>query len=226
MTPDAVALLVASIKNPNFTKTGTSKGNEPKKEDLRKLFTESGFYEHVQIIQSRGFKKAQSGNLLHKEVAQKVVPSIAKSACIFGLEHVFKQSVPFPPLYNIYSPLYEILLESMANTHNHANLHKQGECRWWLYVYNNPMTNSTFYSFIDLGVGIFRSAHTRNYIKILKLAGLQKNVDLVDDLLAGKINSRIEKDRELRGKGIPQIVRHSKNTCFREVRELPFSIRC
>lgn len=214
MTSDSVALLVASIKNPKFTKTGNSKGNEPKNEELRKIFSESGFYEHV--TQTVGFRKTKAGNLLHKEVERKVVPSIAKSACINGLEHVFKKSEPFPPLYNVYSSLYEILLESMANTHNHANLYKQGECRWWLYVYNNPNTNSTFYSFIDLGVGIFKSAHTKNYLeKILKFTGLQKNIDLVDDLLAGKIHSRIEKDRELRGKGIPQIVRHSKNTCFK-----------
>ena len=112
--------------------------------------------------------------------------------------------------------LYEILIECMSNTHNHANLNKQGECRWWLYVYNNPITNSTSYSFVDLGVGIFKSAHTKNYItKIFKVTGLQKNIDLVDDLLAGKIHSRIEKDRELRGKGIPQIVKHSKNTWFK-----------
>src|SRR5680860_582016 len=53
-------------------------------------------------------------------------------------------------------------------------------------------------SILDLGVGIFKSAHTKNYLeKILKFTGLQKNIDLVDDLLAGKIHSRIEKDREL-----------------------------
>lgn len=214
LTPDSIALLVASVKSPSFMKTGNSRGNAPKNDDLRKIFTESGFGDH--ITQSNGFKKSQPGNLLHKEVARKVVPDIAKSACVTGLEHVYNKKDPYPPLYNVYSSLYEILLESMANTHNHANLSQQGECRWWLYVYNNPKTNSTSYSFVDLGVGIFKSRHTKNYIeKILQVTSLQNNLSLVDDLLAGKVHSRIEKDRELRGKGIPQIVRHSKNSCFK-----------
>lgn len=214
MTPDAVALLVASIKNVKFTSTGNSKGNEPKKDDLKKIFSESGFYEHV--TQAVGFKKSQPGNLLHKEVAQKVVERIARNACIIGMENVFKKSEPDGQSYDTYSSLYEILIECMANTHNHANLNKQGECRWWLYVYNNPVTSSTSYTFIDLGVGIFKSAHTRNYVtKLLKVTGLYPNINLVDDLLAGKIHSRIEKDRELRGKGIPQIVGHSKDAWFK-----------
>ncbi len=214
MTPDTVALLVASIKSPKFTSTGNSKGNEPKKDDLKKIFSESGFYEH--ITKAVSFKKAQPGNLLHKEFAQKVVEKIAKHACIIGMENVFKKSKPDGQSYDTYSSLYEILIECMANTHNHANLSKQGECRWWLYVYNNPVTNSTSYTFIDLGVGIFKSAHTRNYVtKLLKVTGLYPNINLVDDLLAGKIHSRIEKDRELRGKGIPQIVGHSKDAWFK-----------
>jgi len=214
LTPDTVALLVSSVNSNKFVRTGSSKGNAPKKESLRKLFTESGFGEY--ISKSNGFKKSQSGNLLHKEVAQKVVPTIAKEACIVGLNYVFGQSSPSPKLYEVYSPLYETLLESMANTHNHADLNKQGECRWWLYVYNDPVSKTTSFSFIDLGVGIFRSVYTKKYIeKILKASGLKKNIDLVDDLLAGKINSRIEKDRELRGKGIPQIVHHSKSPYFK-----------
>jgi len=206
MTPDTIALLVASVNNSKFIKTGNSKGNAPKDDELRKIFTESGFGEYVS---SSGFRGSKSGNLLHKEVNKKVVPKIAKNSCILGLEHVFKEIKPFPPLY-------EILIECMSNTHNHANLNIQGECKWWLYVYNNPKTKTTSYSFLDLGVGIFESTHIKNYItKILKIIGAYQNIDLVDDLLKGKIHSRIEIDRELRGKGIPQIVNHSKNTCFR-----------
>lgn len=206
LTPDTIALLVASLNNPKFVKTGNSRGNAPKAEDLHKIFTESGFGEH--IAQSTGFKKSQPGNLLHKEVNQKVVPRMAKNACLIGLEHVFNNS-------NIFSPLYEILIECMSNTHNHASLHMQGECKWWLYVYNNPKTKTTSYSFIDLGVGIFKSVYIKKYLQILKITGIYQNADLIDDLLAGKIHSRIEKDRELRGKGIPQIVRHSKESCFK-----------
>lgn len=214
LTPDAIALLVASIKSPKFTSTGSSNGNQPERDDLRKLFAESGFNEHV--TEAHGFSKAQASNLLHKEVAQKVVESIARNACIRGMKHVYDSSAPEPALYDIHSSLYQILIECMANTHNHAALSRQGECRWWLYVYNNPNTGTTSYTFIDLGVGIFKSAHVESYLKIIGQAfGLYPNIKMVDDLLTGKIHSRIEKDRELRGKGIPQIVGHSKNEWFK-----------
>lgn len=213
LTPDTIAILVASIKDPKFIKTGSCQGNAPLNKDLNKIFTESGFNEH--ISHSNGFKKSKKGNLLHKEVDRKVAEKTAKNACILGMDHVYNTKKINPVTYPISSSLYEILIECMSNTHNHANLSKQGECRWWLYVYNNPKTKSTCYSFVDLGVGIFGSHYTHLYKKILKIAGLKKNIDLVDDLLEGKINSRIEKDRELRGKGIPQIVKHSKNSFYR-----------
>lgn len=208
MTPDTIGLLVANINDPKFIKTGSSRGNAPNNPKLNKIFTESGFGEYVSG--SGGFKRSQPGNFLHKEVNQKVVPQLAKNVCILGLNHVFSKSKPFPPLY-------EILIECMSNTHNHASLKQQGECRWWLYVYNNPETQSTSYTFIDLGVGIFKSAHIDGYVKkILRKTGITSNLELVDDLLEGKIHSRIEKDRDIRGRGIPQIVNHSKNPFFRE----------
>ena len=40
------------------------------------------------------------------------------------------------------------------------------------------------------------------------------NSSLVSDLLSGKVQSRIEIDNEIRGKGIPQIVEYSKLDCF------------
>lgn len=209
LTSDTIALLVANVKNPKFIKTGSSRGNAPKKDDLRKLFTESGFAEHISL--SSGFKKSQPGNLLHKEVDRKVAPDMAVRACTTGLEYVFKVPALDPSLCDIRSCLYEILSECMANTHNHAALTKQGECRWWMYAYNNPTTGSTSYTFIDLGVGIFKSAHIEKYKKLFNFIGLYSNIKLVNDLLEGKIHSRIEKDRELRGKGMPQIVKHSKN---------------
>lgn len=204
MTPDTIALLVASIKSSQFTKQGTYRGNNPEKPELDRLLTESGFGEHVS---STGFKKAKSGNLLHKEVNKKVVPKIAKEASITGLAHVHGDIKPFPPLY-------EILVEAMSNTHNHANLGLQGECKWWLYVYNDPHKKTSSYSFVDLGVGIFGSAVVQIYARILNLITFS-NDRLVDDLLEGKIHSRIEKDKELRGKGIPQIVKHAKHPHFK-----------
>jgi hypothetical protein len=207
MTPDTLALLIASIKNPKFRKRGNSRGNEPEKPKLQKMFRQSGFNEQVT---SSGFPSVPSNHLLHKEVHNKVEPRVAKKACITGLKHIHGVAEPFPPLY-------EILIECMSNSHNHASLNDQGECRWWLYVFTDPDTKSASYTFVDLGVGIFKSAYMAGKInEYLKGTIAVPHLNLVDNLLAGKIQSRIEKDRPIRGKGIPQITRHAKMDCFSE----------
>lgn len=207
LTSETVALLVANIKNPNFFHESIISGNAPKNPVLNKLFTESGFYEHVNGISS--FARGKE-NLLHKEVHHKVEPAVAMEACLIGIRHVFDNETPF-------EPLYEILIECMSNTNDHADLATQGKCKWWLYVYSDPDKKITSYTFVDLGVGIFKSAIIQNHLKnFVKGTVLYRNINLVDDLLAGKIQSRVGKDNEIRGKGIPQIVDHSASKNFKE----------
>lgn len=201
LTPDTVALMVANINDPDFHHESRIEGNAPKKPDLLKLFTESGFYDHVN---TKGAFFRGKESLLHKEVNRKVVSEVAKAASLTGIRHVFGNETPF-------EPLYEILVECMSNTHNHADLNNRGKCNWWLYVYSKPNEKITSYSFLDLGVGIFESAVVQNHLKnFFKGTTLYPNINLVEDLLSGKIQSRVDDiDQEIRGKGIPQIVEHS-----------------
>ena len=207
LTPDTIALMVANINDVDFVHNSRVVGNEPKKPNLNKLFRESGFYDHVR---TSGFVRSSKSNLLHKEVNRKVVPEVAKKALLVGVKHVFGDTRPF-------APLYEILVECMSNTNDHADLRGTGKCNWWLYVYCDPVEKLTSYSFLDLGVGIFKSAIVQNYLKnVFKGTPLYKNIYLVDDLLAGNIKSRVYgSDKEIRGKGIPQIVDHAKSLHFR-----------
>ncbi|MFA6447710.1 MAG: hypothetical protein WCW31_05705 [Patescibacteria group bacterium] len=206
LTPATIALMVASLNDPDFHHDSLIQGNAPKKPDLYQLFTESGFYGYVK---THGRFKCNKKNLLHKEVHRKVVPDVAKDAALTGIRHVFDRDTPF-------EPLYEILVECMSNTNSHADLYEQGKCNWWLYAYSEPKTNIASYSFLDLGVGIFKSAVVQNYLKkLFKGTMIYKNINLVDDLLAGKLQSRADIDNEIRGKGIPQIVEHSKSKNFK-----------
>ena len=202
-----IALMIASINDIDFMHDSHVIGNEPKKIELKKLFRESGFYDYVKTTGSFSSKNEQ--NLLHKEVNKKVVSRIAKKASLTGIKHVFNNEKSF-------EPLYEVLVECMSNTNSHADLKVRGKCNWWLYVYNNPNKRITSYSFLDLGVGIFKSIVVQEYLKRIAIGTvLYKNINLVDDLLSGKLQSRIDIDREIRGKGIPQIVEHSKLKNFK-----------
>lgn len=208
LTPDAISLLVAKVNDPHFHHGSGYIGGAPRNPELQKLFTQSGFYDFVQSTVSN--KKAQGGNLLHRERHYKVVPQIAQRAALTGMRHTFGNDVP-------YEPLYDVLIECMSNTNNHASSKVSKKCNWWLYVYSDPSTKISSYSFLDLGVGIFESMIVRNYIRnIMKGNLLWKNITFVDDLLSGKIQSRIEEDREIRGKGIPQIVEYSRLDTFKK----------
>lgn len=208
MSPDAIALLAACANDSSFSgKYGRISGNAPRDTKLNKLFIESGFYRFVSSSTLMKSAQKKDVNLLHKESHYKVQPDIAKQACLYGTKHVFSTESPIPELY-------EMIIEAMSNTNNHANKNSAGTTKWWLYTYNDP-TGTTCYSFVDLGVGIFDSLPVSLYKKAEKKIGLSHNVDLVQDLLDGKIKSREKIDNNIRGKGIPQIAMNSQKSIFR-----------
>ncbi len=206
LTPETVALLVANIADPDFHHRTFISGNAPKDLVLKKIFTESGFYQHVNG--NNNFSQGEE-NFLHREVHKKVEPTVATRAALIGTKHVFgktnsREASP------IVDSLHEMLVEFMSNTNDHADNDSSGKCLWWLYVYSDPNKNISTFTFIDLGVGIFKSVSVQNYLKkLFKGTPLYKNINLVDDLLAGRIKSRVGKDKDIRGKGIPQIVENS-----------------
>jgi len=209
LTPDAINLLVASINDPKFTLNGKFMGNAPKDRKLNKLFIASGFYNFVSSSLIVKKEHDFENNLLHKETDYKVRPAIAKNLCIKGLKHVMEEIKPF-------APLYEIIIEAMQNTNNHASAENNDKTKWWAYVYDDPETGNAIYSFLDLGVGIFDSITVKTYLqKQSQKLGLHHNVRYVKDLLDGKIQSRIDEDNEIRGKGIPQIVNNAQLDCFK-----------
>lgn len=204
LTTDAIALQIARIKDANFHRNNGIFGNAPDKEELKELFLQSGFYDYVQ---SKGEKSTSRSKLIHKITDKKVEPKIAKEACLTGLRHVFQSNA-------IFDPLYDIIIEIMQNTNNHAG-ETRGKYNWWLHVYNDPKTKTSFYTFLDLGLGIFESLPVQTFRKkIGDFLGLTHNSDLVKPLFDGKIKSRTGKPE--RGKGIPQVYESSKNKAFKQ----------
>lgn len=208
ITSDAIALLVACANDENFRgKYGLIEGNAPQKPQLRKLFLESGFYNFVNTSKALKHAHRPQANLLHKESHFHVHPLVAKEACLYGTKHVFHNERPI-------EELYEMLIEAMSNTNNHASNKDNTNIKWWLYAYNSS-DNLTSYSFIDLGVGIFDSIPVQSFKKMAISLNIKHNVSLVQDLLEGKIKSRIRKENEMRGRGIPQIANNSQKQIFK-----------
>lgn len=203
MTPDTVALLCATVNDPHFKKNKCIRGNAPTKESLYSLFKDSGFYNHVT---SDDRNKISNLNVfVHKITNNRVENIIARDVCERAISKLFSQPKKF-------RPLYEILIELMANTNNHANPDMVGTYNWWLFMdCNNEKTVSI--SFLDLGVGIIKSGPVQNYIKTaLKVIGARSDADLINDIFHGRLKSRTKLSE--RGKGLPSIFHHSKNVNF------------
>lgn len=205
ISSDAIALLAACANDKIFLgERGKIKGNAPKDKDCLRGFIESGFYNHVNCRRIMKAAQRKDKSIFHKESHLHVQSDVAKKACLLGADHVFGSKAPI-------SDLYEMLVEAMSNTNNHANCNDQSQqVKWWLYTYNDPR-GCTVYTFIDLGVGIFDSRPVQAFKKIKKLVRWEHNADLVEDLLSGRIKSRESIDNEIRGKGIPQMAENSRN---------------
>ncbi len=205
LSPDGIALLISNVKDKGFNRGVQIKGRDPKKQELKQMFEESGFYDHVYPVVPR--HKNPNNMLLHKITRHRTEPVLAKEICEKATLHTLGQIKKFPPLY-------DILVECMTNTHNHANLKQKGVHDWWIFHYCPLNSTISYFAFIDLGVGIFRSIAVRNYVNSVKIKlGFKANVDLVNDLLEGKITSRT--GLEIRGKGFPTIYQHTKNPAIK-----------
>lgn len=204
LTTDAIALQIARIKDSNFHKNSGILGNAPNDPKLKELFLQSGFYNYVQ---TKGNKpQIKDTTLIHKITNNKVEPLIAKEACLNGLRHTFQND-------DIFDPLYDIIIEIMQNTNNHAG-ETRGKYDWWIHIYNDPISKTSKYTFLDLGVGIFESLPAKTFKEktFKEKFGFGQNVDLVTRLLNGEIKSRTGKPE--RGNGIPQVYDSSKDEAF------------
>jgi hypothetical protein len=205
LTSDSIPLLLSHAANPKYSRSIPIHGNAPKIEMFNKIFTESGLYKYV-----KSEKKFETNelNIMHNESNHKVKPELAGSAVelILSVGNFAESYI---------EPIYNIFIELMSNTHSHANLKIQGASKWWMFVYTDKVAKTIEISFVDLGVGIFKSLIVRSFIQKIGLkVKLINNSILVRDLLSGKIQSRIDYDNEIRGKGIPQILEYAKFDCF------------
>lgn len=195
---EAIALLIATFSDKDFSKVNI-RGDSPEDEKIKEIFVNSGFYNYVKS----NIQNVPSINiLLHQRSNKKVNTSIAKEVCLKGLLHTFKSDT-------IFEPLYDILIECMSNTHNHADPKEDGVYDWWLYTYFDLDTRITYYSFFDFGIGIFESILVKDYLQAMRDHGVKRNVQLISDLYEGKIKSRTLLPE--RGKGLPQIYSYSNH---------------
>lgn len=83
------------------------------------------------------------------------------------------------------------LIELMHNTNNHASFDSKGERHWWLSIAHSARENKVDFSFVDYGVGVFRSLENKKpdslfhgiLTKLKTMFSTDKNADLLKAII-------------------------------------------
>jgi len=206
ISTDAIASLVATIRS--LGNRRTVQGNLPQDKGCIDILNQSGFFEHVKL--KRPLPAPTQGRIARQE-SKLVEPRLARD-----LVHIASQALYGEP--RRCQTAYRALIESMSNTHNHAagREHKYAiKQTWYSTVYADVSRGRACYTFLDTGVGIFKSIRLRRMRKIYRAIGVSNNADILEDILEGKVGSST--GFPYRGKGLPSIYNLLKRGSIKEL---------
>ena len=212
MTPDAVAGLLAMIQHCRIVGSRIS-GNAPTAAKPREMLNNSGFRSHVRS--APGFTSVPSKGRIGKFAKSRETTSDRFNQDL-ALELIHFATLQLTGTAQHHWPSYSALGEAMLNTLNHAS--KKGEPKepWWASVYYDEERKRACFTFLDLGVGIFKSHTLTTNLKFRSLVGLLNAAQLLEKLLKGEIPSstRIQG----RGNGLPEMYESCKTGRIRTLR--------
>jgi len=188
--PEAIAVLLATLSSKSCQNT-TVAGDIPENAMLCQVLTDSGFYQHVSS--KFAIPDRDHGRIRKESKSNNVEASTAAELIDFATLRLFGQSKKAGPSYNL-------LLEAMGNTFDHAS-RRAGETTWWASAYFNVVNHRVSFTVVDLGVGIFGSRSMGQRLKLWVGAPFRDRGEALKRLLLGEIPSRTGVKN--RGRGLP-----------------------
>ena len=200
VTVDAIMHIIAIITDSRTTYyrtyNYTFEGSLPKDKIAQKVFKQSGFLDYVNYD---GDEIKPQSDKIRIIQGKKILPDIAKQVCIFIQERCRLDKKDT-------NPLYEVLIELMGNTNQHAYREdeRRGKTQRQWYLFAEERDDSVSFVFLDTGVGIPQTVH-KQLLERVRMS----DADYIKSALNGDFRSET-KQRD-RGKGLPQI-----NECCRK----------
>lgn len=203
MTPDAIPGLLATIHHCR-TVGSRIRGNVPREPKAQRMLEDSGFRDYVRsapghprpIPMGRVVRFKQSHELFQNKFDQ----FLAKDLVEFATSKLTGTARPHGPSFSVFG-------EAMLNTFNHANKSVSHE-PWWASVYYDSERKRACFTFLDRGVGIFRSHRLTTQLKVMKALRLLSPPQILQRLVNGEIPSTTREPG--RGNGIPGMYAHCK----------------
>ena len=181
-------------------------GNYPKREDLRRLLINSGFFKYFNKTNNKKIEYTLGKpNQIFTRANKRVNSEL-------GLIVMQETSKTIWGEYRILKGLQRVLLELMQNTNNHADLSGKGKKYWWLSVNHDKHNKKVRFTFVDYGVGIFKSLNSKPkdnkwygwFEKIKDKLKYGDNKEILQKLLEGELHLTVTGEH-FRGKGLPGI---------------------
>lgn len=202
LTPDAIAALLATIHLCRLN-GGSLSGNVPSDRAAQQVLNESGFRTYVrssptyQRLAPKGkiAKRTLSGETYQNRFDQE----LARDLIEFATSNLGGGKT---------GPSYSVFSEAMLNTLNHASGFGRSHEPWWASAYFDSIRNRVCFTFIDQGVGIFKSHRWTATAYALKHLRFFNAAQILELIFQGKIPSTTKIAG--RGNGIPGMYDHCK----------------
>lgn len=209
LTIDALMYLLAIVNNLNakFQNKYSFSGNAPNKPEVKKMFSESGFYHFVRyqgvepITRNKDNLQIVSGEKSETRIAKKMSDFVCSKANVTKLESNF---------------IYIMMIELMSNTFKHAYSSGQNILlpRWYSFAeYDGDHTVS--FIFMDTGEGIPATVR-KNFAEKLDILNIKGDSRYVTSALDGEF--RTATGQTFRGKGLPRIRKFCRENKIQNLR--------
>lgn len=202
ITPEAIAALLANVRRISPTPV---RGNLPTDIGCQEILLQSGFFTYVS--RRPGLKISDHGKIGPKR-SRKVDGVVAMELIHHGNKAIYGEP-------RRCQPAYRVLIEGMNNTREHAAREGDEKETWWSTVYPDLQRKCVCYTFLDTGVGIFKSVKISAVKRAYRKVGLLNNADILLDILKGNVESST--GLSYRGKGLPAIYQHFLNGRIRSL---------
>lgn len=186
----AIGMLLGLI-NSLSRKHVHSFGNSPRTEEASSIFLNSGFFEHVKLLQGKKSKSIDSFIIQNG--------SYKTNSAAIGKE-IRNISEFLTGQKKSYQPLYSLIGEMISNSIEHANLHKKDK-NWFLSVHYD--SNRVVVMVSDIGKGIMATLKKKFSQKLKDTLTNTSDVKTLHNLFCGKYQSSTFEPN--RNKGLPLI---------------------
>lgn len=201
ITPDVIIALLATIHACQAGGAGVS-GNVPDDERAQQVLNDSGFRAYVRNSPSYR-SPATMGRVVKRQSTREAFQNRFDQHLARSLVEFAARATGRPQ-----GPSYSILCEAMLNTLNHAAKDGASNEPWWASVYYDSNRDRACFTFLDQGVGIFKSHRLTTQLRILTTLRWLNRGELLQKIFRGEIPSTTQVPG--RGNGLPEMYAHCK----------------